>query len=350
MIVSSDVPRAASVSFPSDGHRLPMGPNRLSIRPRLNFSRSPSCRAAIDAIGKTRISPRFCNLPDFVSILQIPYSEIRLRPDRTNLTYQCGPRQESFRRGPQSPATCEARMLINSRRRFRSPAAWALVVVFGAPALVEAQQSGLFPNAPINRERVPCPHEDPVYRLYRHQYFGYHPTCWRRFPEGWGCPSPEAPNVAQAFRDQPRDAPPVLPPDDEGDLPGDLPGDEAGGPRADARDAPPPAGRHPQPLRPGRAGARAATGDRTRCFPSPRPFVFPIPAAPGSDAPTAPGDTTAPAGVPPPILDRAYRNYPRPRPPMPRSHPRPGSRTGGPDGLDAADRALARPVRPDRIE
>ena len=99
-------------------------------------------------------------------------------------------------------------MLINSRRRLRSPAAWALVVVLGVPALVEAQQSGLFPNAPIDRERVPCPHEDPVYRLYRHQYFGYHPTCWRRFPEGWGCPSPEAPNVAQAFRDQPRDAPP----------------------------------------------------------------------------------------------------------------------------------------------
>jgi hypothetical protein len=101
-----------------------------------------------------------------------------------------------------------------------------LVVVLGAPALVEAQQSGLFPNASIRRERVPCPHEDPVYRLYRHEYFGYHPTCWRRFPAGWGCPSPEAPNVAQAFRDQPRDAPPTdLPTGNDDELPGGLPGE-----------------------------------------------------------------------------------------------------------------------------
>ena len=166
-------------------------------------------------------------------------------------------------------------MLINSRRRFRSPAAWALVVVFGAPALVEAQQSGLFPNAPINRERVPCPHEDPVYRLYRHQYFGYHPTCWRRFPEGWGCPSPEAPNVAQAFRDQPRDAPPetcrpmtkatsrVRPP-------------RRRGPRADARGAPP---RRTIPAAPSNWTSRGPHGRRnpTRCFPSPRPSGFPMP-------------------------------------------------------------------------
>ncbi|MHC5543662.1 hypothetical protein ACYOEI_36010, partial [Singulisphaera rosea] len=73
-------------------------------------------------------------------------------------------------------------------------------MVLGAPMLAEAQQSGLFPLAPIRRERVPCAAEDPVYGMYRKEYFGYHPTCWRKFPAGWGCPSPEAPNVEQAFR------------------------------------------------------------------------------------------------------------------------------------------------------
>ena len=68
-----------------------------------------------------------------------------------------------------------------------------------APSLAEAQQSGLFPNIGVRRQRVPCAAEDPVYKLYRHEYFGYHPTCWRRFPAGWGCPSPEAPNAAAAF-------------------------------------------------------------------------------------------------------------------------------------------------------
>ena len=40
----------------------------------------------------------------------------------------------------------------------------------------------------------PCRQELPVFHAYRHQFYGYHPTCWRRFPPGWGCPSPEAPN------------------------------------------------------------------------------------------------------------------------------------------------------------
>lgn len=176
-------------------------------------------------------------------------------------------------------------MLINSRRRFRSPAAWALVVVLGAPALVEAQQSGLFPNASINRERVPCPHEDPVYRLYRHQYFGYHPTCWRRFPEGWGCPSPEAPNVAQAFRDQPRDAPlPSLPNDEGGDLPGEGIGGEGRDPGPGMLPPPPDDTRSPFDLdEPG--PARPAGPNPV--LPEPPATRIPDPATPGSGAPSA---------------------------------------------------------------
>ena len=95
-------------------------------------------------------------------------------------------------------------MLNKTRRRFRSPGLWALLLVVGLPALAEAQQTGLFPLRPIKRERVPGPMEDPVFRQYRQAYFGYHPTCWRKFPCGWGCPSPEAPNPAESYRLNPR--------------------------------------------------------------------------------------------------------------------------------------------------
>ena len=97
-----------------------------------------------------------------------------------------------------------------------------------APSLAEAQQSGLFPNMGVRRGRVPCAAEDPVYKLYRHEYFGYHPTCWRRFPAGWGCPSPEAPNAAAAFKAFPRDTPPPIAPEDGGDGVGPADGGNMG--------------------------------------------------------------------------------------------------------------------------
>src|SRR5438874_1676723 len=100
-------------------------------------------------------------------------------------------------------------MRTRSRRRSGWAAAGALALVAGVPTLARAQQSGLFPLAPIQRQRVPMMMEDPVYRLYRNEYFGYHPTCWRRFPAGWGCPSPEAPNAALEFQKLPRDQPPA---------------------------------------------------------------------------------------------------------------------------------------------
>ncbi len=192
-------------------------------------------------------------------------------------------------------------MLINSRRRFLSPAAWALVVALGAPALVEAQQSGLFPNAPIRRERVPCPHEDPVYRLYRHEYFGYHPTCWRRFPEGWGCPSPEAPNVAQAFRDQPRDAPPAnLPADEGGEIPGAPPGDEIPGDGRDPKPGmlPPPPDDNRSPFDLDEPGPARPAGTNP-VLPEPPASRIPDRATPGLGSPAAPGGPTTPAGVTP---------------------------------------------------
>lgn len=83
--------------------------------------------------------------------------------------------------------------------RIRTEAVWTLVVLLGIPALAQAQQTGLFPLRPIKRERVPCAAEDPVYRQHREMYYGYYPTCWRKFPPGWGCMSPEAPNAAASF-------------------------------------------------------------------------------------------------------------------------------------------------------
>jgi hypothetical protein len=82
----------------------------------------------------------------------------------------------------------------------------ALVVLASLSGVAQAQQSGLFPLHPIRRERVPCPSEDPIYKLYRSQYYGYFPTQWRPFPQGWNLPSPEGPNTKEALAKQPIEA------------------------------------------------------------------------------------------------------------------------------------------------
>jgi hypothetical protein len=94
-------------------------------------------------------------------------------------------------------------MRTNSMTRLsgRALAVFATVVILSDWAM--AQQTGLFPLAPIRRQRPPCDQQDPVYRLYKDQYFGYHPTLWRRFPSGWGAPSPEAPDAAKSFKEIP---------------------------------------------------------------------------------------------------------------------------------------------------
>jgi hypothetical protein len=91
-------------------------------------------------------------------------------------------------------------MRTNSRIRGQMLVLAALTVVVSLPELAKAQQTGLFPLAPITRQRVPCDQEAAEYKLYKHKYFGYHPTCWRPFPTGWGCPSPEAPNKEESFK------------------------------------------------------------------------------------------------------------------------------------------------------
>jgi|GEM_PF-2553624 len=157
------------------------------------------------------------------------------------------------------------------RKSLRGALGMALAVVMTVSALAEwaaAQQTGLFPLAPIRRQRVPCSHEDPVYQLYKEQYFGYHPTMWRKFPDGWGAPSPEAPNAAESYAKiplqppedldlgydpeeefgeepgvgaPPRGARPELPapPDEEGRSPFELEAPNGAGGAMPGRDEPP---------------------------------------------------------------------------------------------------------------
>jgi hypothetical protein len=101
-------------------------------------------------------------------------------------------------------------MRTNWRSGGRALGLAVLALVVSLSERAQAQQSGLFPLAPIRRERTPCAMEDPIYKTYKQQYFGYHPTCWRPFPAGWGCPSPEAPNKEKSFREQPLGRTPEL--------------------------------------------------------------------------------------------------------------------------------------------
>lgn len=192
-------------------------------------------------------------------------------------------------------------MRTRSRRRLGWAAAGVLAAAAGAPSLAHAQQSGLFPLAPIRRERVPCPMEDPVYKLYRHEYFGYHPTCWRRFPANWGCPSPEAPNAAAEFKKLPRD----VPPDEEGE---GMPGPEGEKAPAPGPGNPPPGEPNPNNIPALPEGRNPFEFDNNTPAkpnlrdPNRNPFLSEDPAKPpaGGAQPTKPpaGDNTP---VPPPV-------------------------------------------------
>ena len=118
-------------------------------------------------------------------------------------------------------------MRTKSRRGLLGPLVLAALAGMILSESAQAQQTGLFPLAPIKRKRVPCNQEDPVYRIYKDQYFGYHPTLWRPFPSGWGAPSPEAPDRAASFKAIPLDEPPAyMRGDEEGGEPGDEPQDD----------------------------------------------------------------------------------------------------------------------------
>lgn len=161
-------------------------------------------------------------------------------------------------------------------KSMRGSLGMALAVVMTVSVFSEwaaAQQTGLFPLAPIRRQRVPCSQEDPVYRIYKEQYFGYHPTMWRRFPDGWGAPSPEAPNAAASYAAIPLQ-PPEEPDDGQGDTgefdEGPGMGGQPGGAKPELPAPPGEQDRSPFELEPPN-GAGAAPLNRNDAPTAPRP-------------------------------------------------------------------------------
>jgi hypothetical protein len=192
-------------------------------------------------------------------------------------------------------------MRAMTRRRDRLSATLALVLlgVLGTAELAEAQQGGLFPMANTHRRREqPCDQEPAIYKMYRQEYFGYHPTCWRQFPGGWGCPSPYAANKAEEYRKLPLVMPKplgaesgeapaddtVTPPDGEAD-PGNMPGlPDPSSPSPFNLDDPAKPARPslPSPDRPRRDTAPPAASEPKELVPpanAPTPSPFDVPPA-----------------------------------------------------------------------
>jgi len=177
--------------------------------------------------------------------------------------------------------------MVKISRRSGTPAlvaVGALAVVLGGPSIASAQ---LLPNAQIRRERPPCVAEPPFYGQVRQQYFGYYPTCWRKFPPGWACPcpNPELPDWAASLKANPikTDTAPAPGPAED-DLPGGPgrvadPSTDPGLPPAPNDNVSPFDPDVPKPDRPApmdgprRAAPRPAPADlppRTEVVPAPR--------------------------------------------------------------------------------
>jgi hypothetical protein len=195
-------------------------------------------------------------------------------------------------------------MLTLSWRMVGRSIALTLTLVVGLPALVQAQ---LFPNMWIQRKREACDHEPPFYSHVRQNYFGYYPTCWRKFPEGWGCPGPndELPDAAKSFAERPRDAVPTYRPDDN-----DLMSPSGGRPSAPTggTDTGGTRDRRALPDIPG--NPPTGTSPRSdRSLESPDPFATPtLPRPSTPTTPNTPGRPAPPTGgaqpfdpIPPPM-------------------------------------------------
>ena len=196
-------------------------------------------------------------------------------------------------------------------------------------------------------ERTPKPLEPPFYAHVRRDYYGYFPTCWSRFPEGWACPcpNPELPNAAASFRDRPLDKPrdPGL------DEPG-MEGEE-GAISADPGTADP---NMPEIPAPGRSPFDLQTKPDTPAQPAaPAPGAQPLPER-GSVAVRPEPRTGRPPGRPRLRPRDGHRRRPRSARcrDSPRSHPtlsqvesrlEPGAMTLAPEATLASNRASSRP-------
>jgi hypothetical protein len=182
-------------------------------------------------------------------------------------------------------------MLTQSIRRKPGLVLAVCAAFLSLSGLAQAQQSGMFPLHAIKRERTPCANEEPIYKLYRNQYYGYFPTQWRRFPDGWSLRSPEGPNTIEELKKNPIEGPKPFAPGEE-----DMQGPETPAPKP-AIPNPPRDERSPFEMdrpEPG-AGAVPGVAPPARTTPAPRSSTAP----PASDAspfdipetkPAAPGD------------------------------------------------------------
>jgi hypothetical protein len=223
-------------------------------------------------------------------------------------------------------------MRTNSRMRGPALGLAVLALVVSLPELARAQQSGLFPLQPIRRQRVPCDQEDPIYKKVKYQYFGYHATCWRPFPDGWGCPSPEAPDRAKSFAKQALGA-------RVDEMTGPLPGPDTTEqpdttrptlPAVPSRGADPFA--PPDAGKPGNAPAAPRGGQVPLPLPSGDPFQLDKPDNPPAAAPNPPRASRMRPATPP-----ALSNGPELSAPAEERGRIPGSRTSRNDAEEAAD-------------
>ncbi len=166
-------------------------------------------------------------------------------------------------------------MLTKSISRKPGRVLAVLAAVTSLSGLAEAQQSGMFPLHPIRRERTPCANEDPIYKLYRDQYYGYFPTRWRRFPDNWALTSPEGPKTKEALKKNPIEGPKGAPVEGEG---GEMQGPAGPGAKPAIPNPPPDTERSPFEMDKPDNGAGAA----------------PRAAAPGRRNPAARGNTPPP--------------------------------------------------------
>ena len=223
---------------------------------------------------------------------------------------------------------------MRTKTASRAGMSWALgcLIVLAVPAFAQAQQMGLFPLGGIQRKRTPCANEDPIYRSIRQEYYGYYPTCWRRFPSGWGCPSPEAPDPEAAFRKLKRTT--IAPGFEDSGRPRQNPSLDPNDPNSD------PAGPIDDPAGARRPGMPA--GDNR------------LPALPnGGDSPFDIKDGVKPKPTTPPPSDNvspfdikpnaAPAAKPRLEPPADTTNPKTSSRATDPAGSDAPLLALSEP-------
>ncbi len=116
----------------------------------------------------------------------------------------------------------------------------------GLPALAEA---AVVPQPDVTRQREACAAEPPFYSTVRRNYFGYYPTCWSKFPDGWGCPcpNPELPNRDRRSTSNlaTRSAPTDPADSDSGEMPATTPAGPAARPGDDPGSRRPDSGRSP---------------------------------------------------------------------------------------------------------